>query len=139
MKTILHEGNQYILRFDRGEEVISALKHFCQQEKIDAGFFHGLGACSYLKLAYYHLETKKYIEQEFAQDLEIANVTGDIALAGKDLVVHMHGTFSDESMSAIGGHVMAMRVAGTCEMMLTKFDKPMTRKLDPDTGLKLLE
>ncbi len=139
MRTLLHEGNQYVLRFDRGEEVVTALKQFCHQEQIDAGFFHGLGACGYLKLAFYHLETKKYREKEFTRDLEIANVTGNIALFDGDLVIHMHGTFSEENMNAVGGHVVAMKIGGACEIMLTKFTKSMTRKLDTVTGLKLLE
>lgn len=139
MKIILQEGNQYVLRFDRGEEVIEALRQFCQREKIDAGSFHGLGACSYLKLAFYHLETKKYSEKEFTEDLEIANVTGNVALFEGDLIVHMHGTFSDENMAAFGGHVMAMKIGGACEILLTKFNQPMTRKPDGITGLKLLE
>ncbi|MEJ0021773.1 MAG: PPC domain-containing DNA-binding protein [Candidatus Doudnabacteria bacterium] len=139
MKTILHEGNQYVLRFDRGEEVISSLKQFCQQEKIVSVFFYGLGACSYLKLAYYNLETKKYQEQEFDRDLEIAGVSGNIAEFENDLTVHMHGSFADETMKALGGHVVSMKTAGTCEIFLTKFGQPMTRKFNPETGLKLLD
>lgn len=138
MITILNEKNQYLLRFDRGEEVVSALRQFCHHERIDGGFFHGLGACSHLKLAYYNLETKKYQEKEFNQDLEIANVTGNVAVMANDLIIHMHGTFSDESMKAVAGHVVAMKAGGTCEIMLTRFEQEINRKLDPETGLKLL-
>jgi uncharacterized protein len=139
MKTILHEGNQYVLRFDRGEEVMEALKKFCQQESIDGGFFQGLGACDYLKLSSYDLSTKKYNDHEFNQTLEIANITGNVAIADSDVAIHMHGTFSDDDLRAIAGHVMAMRVAVTCEVHLIKFDQPMMRKLDSEIGLKLLE
>ncbi|MBI2355888.1 MAG: DNA-binding protein [Candidatus Doudnabacteria bacterium] len=139
MKTVSHEGNQYVLRFERSEEVIAALKQFCQQEKIDSGFFQGLGACSYLKLAYYDLKNKKYLEKEFARDLEIANVSGNVAIMNGDLIIHMHGTFSNENMKALGGHVMSMKAGGTCEMTLTKYSNPMVRKFDEDSGLKLLE
>lgn len=139
MKIILHEGSQYVLKFVRGEEVFESLKQFCRQEKISAGFFQGLGACGYLKLAYYDLETKNYQEREFNQDLEMANLTGNIATFENDLIVHMHGTFSDRAMKAFAGHVAAMKVAGTCELMLTTFSQPMTRKPDPGVGLNLLE
>ena len=139
MKTILHEGNQYVLRFDRGDEVLSLLKQYCGQEKITSAFFHGLGACSYLKLAYYNLETKKYQEQEYNLDLEIAGINGNIAAFENDLIVHMHGTFAGETMKAIAGHVVSMKTSGTCEIFLTKFDQSMTRKFDPETGLKLLD
>ena len=128
-----------MLVFKRGEDIFSSLKEFCKQEKISSGFFHGLGGCSYLKLSFYNLETKKYEEEEFNKDLEIANITGNIATYENDLTMHIHGTFADEKMKCIGGHVMSMKAGGTCEIFLTKFDYLMTRKLDANTGLKLLE
>ena len=60
MKTILKSENQYILRLDRGEELISSLKKFCKKEKIGAGFFWGLGSAARMELAYYDLGKKKY-------------------------------------------------------------------------------
>jgi predicted DNA-binding protein with PD1-like motif len=138
-KIILREGNQYVITFKRGDEIISSLKDFCVEEKISSAFFHGLGGASYLKLAYFNLENKKYEEKEFSQDLEIATINGNIAVFENDLSVHAHGTFSDQEMKCLGGHVVSMRTGGTCEIMLTKFNQSMTRKLDPDTGLKLLE
>jgi predicted DNA-binding protein with PD1-like motif len=139
MKIILHESNQYVLKFVRGEEVLGSLKQFCRQEQIAAGFFHGLGACDYLKLAIYDLKTKTYVEKEFDKDLEIAGLTGNLALTDGELMVHMHGTFSDENMQAIAGHVSALKVAVTCEILMTRFDGSMSRKLDAGIGLKLLD
>jgi predicted DNA-binding protein with PD1-like motif len=139
MKIVLQQENQYVLRFDRGEEVINQLLSFCKQEKIVSGFFVGLGACSFLKLASYNLEAKKYEEKEFSQDLEIGNLTGNIAHMDGELIAHMHGNFSDANLKAIAGHVMLMKVGGTCEIMFTKFDQPMNRNFDTETGLKLLD
>lgn len=138
MKLILQEKNQYVLKFERGEEVVEALKQFCKKENISSAFFQGLGACSYLKLASYNLSEKNYEEREFNQNLEIANLVGNISTADGELVIHMHGTFSDHELRALAGHVLAVIISATCELMLTKFSKPMTRKLDPEIGLKFL-
>ncbi len=139
MKIIVKENNNYLLRFDRGEELIGVLKQFCQSEKISAGFISALGACSELKMAFYNLETKQYEEKEFKEDLEITNLSGNIANLEKDLILHIHGTFADREFKAFGGHVMSLTVGGTCEVHLTKFVGPMNRSLDASTGLKLLD
>ncbi len=138
MKLILRENTQYILRFDRDEEVMSGLKEFCLQERIKGGYFSGLGACDSVKLALYEFETKKYIEKEFNDELEIDTITGDIAMAGDDLIVHMHGTFSDREYKTYGGHVMNLKVSATCEIMLTTFSTQMNREFDSEICLKLL-
>jgi len=139
MKIILHEGNQFILRLDRGDEVVSLLKKFCQEEKIDSGFFYGLGACKSLKLSFYDLRLKKYIEKEFNQDLEIANLVGNISQSGEELVVHMHGTFSDKEFKTFAGHVVAVEVGVTCEIFVTKFNHFVVRKFNPEVGIKVLD
>ena len=139
MKTILHEDNHFVLRFNRGDEVVSLLKKFCQEEKIDSGFFHALGACKNLKLSYYDFQLKKYIEKEFNQDLEIVNLTGNISQSDGELIVHMHGTFSDKEFKTFAGHVVAMEIGVTCEMVITKFDHFIIRKFNPEVGIKILD
>ncbi len=139
MKTILHENNQYILRFDPGEEVVSTLKDFCKKERIFSGVFQGIGACDKLKLSYYDLKLKKYVEKDFNQDLEITNLTGNVAMHGEDIIIHMHGNLGDTEFQALGGHVMAITISVTGEIYLTKFDQPVNRKPYLDTPLKLLD
>lgn len=139
MKVIVNENNQYVLRFERGEEIMETLKQFCLREKISGAFLQGLGACNFLKLSAYDLKNKTYPATEFTEDLEIANLVGDISLAEEDLVAHMHGTFVNKKLEALAGHVLAVKVSATCEMLLTKFGSPMKRKLDPEIGIKLLQ
>ncbi|HEV8601740.1 MAG TPA: PPC domain-containing DNA-binding protein [Patescibacteria group bacterium] len=139
MKIILQEGNQYVLRFERGEELIEGLKQFCEEQKITAGFFVGLGACSYLKLAFYNLLTKQYEEREFNETLEIASLTGNVAVLNEQLIIHAHGTFSDKTLVAIAGHVSKLIIGGAGEIKFDKFDTTMKRKSDAITGLNLLE
>ncbi len=128
-----------MLRFDRGEEIISSFKTFCEQENIISGFFYGLGACKNLKLAYYDIEEKKYLDKEYPEDMEIANLTGNISQSDLGLVIHTHGTFSGKDFAAIAGHVVSAEVAVTCEIFLIKFEGPLARELDLKTGLKLLD
>ncbi len=138
MKIILKDTNQYVLTFERGEEVMGKLKEFCMKEGIEGGFLSGLGACGYLRLAYYNLEEKSYIEKEFSDDMEIASLTGNIAVVGEETVVHIHGVFSGRELSPVAGHVMEMKIAVTCEVHITKFPHQLKRELDSNIGLRLL-
>src|SRR5262245_9425654 len=137
MKKILNENTKYVLRFEKGEEVVASLKNFCEREGIRGGFLHGLGACDYLKLSFYNAQDNKYVVHEIKEELEIANLTGDISVADGEVMVHIHGTFSDKNLKAIAGHVQAVKISVTCEMLLEKFEKEMKRQMDEETGIKL--
>jgi predicted DNA-binding protein with PD1-like motif len=137
MKIIHQQTNQFVLKLDRGEELIETLKKFCQDEKISAAFFVGLGASSYLKVAWYNLETKQYEEKEFNETLEIAGMTGNVAMLDDKMIVHVHGSFSDKTLSAFAGHITKLVIGGAGEIKLDKFETTFKRQFDPETGLNL--
>lgn len=138
MKIVHQANNHYVLKIDRGEELVEQINSFSVAQQIKAGFFVGLGASSYLKLAWYNLETKKYEEKEFTETMEIAGLTGNIAYLSDQMIVHVHGSFSDRSLSAVAGHVTKLVIGGACEIMLIKFDTEFKRLYDSATGLNLL-
>ena len=128
--------NQYVLRLARGENVFETLQKFCRQEQIDGAFFFGIGAVDKAELAHYNVETQKYSSKKFDQALEVTNLTGNIALHDKEIVIHAHGTFSDASMHCLGGHVVSLQVSGTLELWLHK-SAALSKAIDEETGLKL--
>lgn len=139
MKLIHQQGNQYVLKLDRGDELIETLKQFCKDQQITAAFFVGLGASSYVELAWYNLETKQYEEKEFNETLEIASLTGNAAMLDEQMIIHVHGSFSNRSLSGIAGHVSKLIIGGAGEIKLDKFDITFRRKFDQETGLNLLD
>ncbi len=139
MKVILKDGRRYVLRFEKGEEVLGALKKFLTDEKITAGAFNGIGACGTAELSYFNLETKQYQSKVFSEDLEIVSLTGNGAILNGQVALHAHAVLSRADFSTIGGHVNKLVVSATCEMFLIKLDGKMERKLDEGTNLNLLE
>jgi hypothetical protein len=139
MKIISQEKNKYILRFDRGQEIVSGLENFCAENKIQSAFFIGLGAAQRIKLAFYDLKAKKYEDKEVKQDLEIASLSGNVAQMDSKYIIHCHGVFSDEKNKTVGGHVKEMEISATCEIFLAAFEKEIDRKYDNGTGLNLME
>jgi predicted DNA-binding protein with PD1-like motif len=129
----------YLVRLIRGEEVIGKLIELVEKEKIKSGFLFGLGAVANPKLGYYDLEAREYRSQTFEGDFEIVNLTGNISqLEGKPFI-HAHVTISDEECKALGGHLFSATIHATGEITVIDFGLPISRKLDEQIGLKLLD
>jgi uncharacterized protein len=139
MKLILKEGKKYVLRCDRGEDVIQELKKFCLAKKIGAAFFSAIGAASEVELAHYDFDKKRYSNKVLRQKLEINSLIGNIALLDGQIIVHGHGVFSDFSMQAQAGHVNKLIVAATCEIILEISKGKILRQHDKDIGLNLMQ
>jgi len=138
MKIILKDGKKFILRFDRGEELIEELKKFCLAKKIKAAFFSAIGAASQVELAHYDIDKKRYSNKIIRQKLEIDSLLGNTTLMDGKIIVHGHGVFSDQTMQAQAGHVNRLTIAATCEIFLEVLRGGVKRKYDEKTGLNLM-
>ncbi len=137
MKVVYSDKQTYILRFDRGEEVLGHLQTFCTENEIKAGTFWGIGAAEGIELAEYNLEKKEYRSKNIDQMLEIASLTGNVATVDGKVALHAHGVFSTlEEVHA--GHVMKLTVGVTCEITLMALPGELKREYNEEIGLKLL-
>jgi hypothetical protein len=131
--------DSFVIKIKRGEKIIEALQKFCKAQKIINAFFYGLGALDWVKLGEYNVSTKKYHELEFSKEMELTNITGNVANFPDGIIIHAHAAVSDHDMQAFGGHLADGRVSGTAEIYLTKLDSRIGKKYDEETGLKLME
>ncbi|MBV9159092.1 MAG: DNA-binding protein [Candidatus Kaiserbacteria bacterium] len=131
----------YLLRLEKGESVIATLTDFCEKQGIQAGFFHGLGAVKNTVIGYYPLEKKEYVFETHPEDREVASMTGNIALVDGKPFIHLHAVLSacEARLGTIGGHVKETEVAVTLEIFLTRFGESVSRAMNDDIGLKLLD
>ncbi len=139
MKVILKDANNYILRFDKGEEVFTKLGEFMQSEQLGACSFNAIGACSEAEVGYYNDHLKDYRKKPFYEELEIISLMGNISMVEGKPFTHAHGMFGRTDFSTIGGHVFKILVSVTCEMHLTRLEGIMQRKNSEELNLKLLE
>lgn len=139
MKIIQHQSDRYILRFDRGEEVISALADFCKLERIEAASFNAIGATNDATVCFYNMHDKKYEDHHIkGENLEIVSLIGNVSVLDFKPLVHAHVTLGDSSLNLRGGHAKKLVVSATCEMSLQKFKGWIERKFDEETGLNLM-
>ncbi len=129
----------YLLRLSKGEEIAKNLIAFCQSQNILSGFFHAIGGVSEAELGYYDLGKKEYQFKKIITTHEIVSLTGNITHVDGNPFIHMHGVLSDEQYACVGGHVKEGVVGATFEAYIVDFGKEITRALDPEIGLKLLQ
>ena len=139
MKTILQDNNNYVLRFDKGEDVIAGLRQFMKDQALQACSFSGLGACSLVELGFYNEHLKDYRMKPFLEELEIVSLNGNGSMAAGEPAIHAHGMFSRTDFTTAGGHVSKLVVSVTCEISLTKLEGGMQRKKNDEFNLNLLE
>jgi hypothetical protein len=138
MKVVLQDSRRYILRFDKGEEVLEGLQRFMKEQTISACAFFGVGACSEIELGFFNTHLKNYRKKPFTQDMEIISFSGNGGLMDGETVLHAHGSFGGTDFTIIGGHVFKLVVSITCEIFLIHLDGALERKLNSDFNLNLL-
>lgn len=134
------DGFNWLVRLEKGELLVESLAKLFKEQKLPSCWVSGLGGAVWAELGFYHLDKKEYEWKKLAQPLEILSLQGNVAWDGEEPVFHIHGSFSDDKMQALGGHVKELEVAGTCEILLHKwYANNLTRSRDENIGLNLLD
>ncbi len=132
-------ADRYFLSIDNHCEISAALSEFCKDENIHAGEIYGLGAVNDVVLRFLNPATKKYVDMEFKEQMEMANLTGNISEKDGYCYLHLHATFCKSDCSAIGGHLFSAVVSGACELVVIPSDIHLGRKFSEETGLNMYD
>lgn len=122
MKNYQKSNNTYILRLDVGQEICSEIKKFCLEHNIKGASVQGIGFADNIKLGTYNSEKQDYDRFVFEKGHEITSLVGNVTTKGEDLIVHLHGNFSNEKCEIIGGHLFEAMIALTAEIFITELD-----------------
>lgn len=128
----------YLIRLEKGEEIIATLTRVCQDNGIHAGYLHGLGAALWAELGYYDLDKQEYQFKKVDGLAEIVALNGNVALKDGQPFLHIHAVLADQNLQTFGGHLKEAATGGTCEVYISAFDFDIHRELDEATGLSLL-
>ena len=132
-------ADTYIVRIDRGEEIIASLTALCEKENIRLASVEALGAVDHAVVCVYDVPTKTFYRKEFNEAMEISNLCGTVTRKEGQVYLHLHVTVCDKDLNAHGGHATELRVAATCEMVVRTLPGEVDRKLDDDTGLNVFQ
>lgn len=130
----------YVIRMDRGEEIVSSLTAFCRKENVSLATVEALGAADHVVIGLYDVGARQYHKHTFDGPMEITSLLGSISTKDGEPYLHLHINLCREDMSVIGGHLNECRISATCEMIVRKIEGIVERKLDEEvTGLNLYQ
>lgn len=145
----IKDGASYIVRIDRGEEVLDKLNEFVKETDLKAGTVTGIGASSEVELGVYSIKKREYIKNKYEGEFEILSLIGNITQNAGDAYIHLHIMISDGMVLAggltfgmgvtVGGHLNKCIISGTCELRIDECENAYQRKVDDETGIKIID
>jgi predicted DNA-binding protein with PD1-like motif len=139
-KQIENQPKVFALIFETGDEIASVLQQFSKEQGLGGSSFKAIGALSYAKLGWFNWETKKYEPASVLDEqVELLSLIGDIALKEGEPQVHAHVVVGRSDGTAHGGHLLEARVRPTCELILSESPIHLQKKLDPESGIPLIQ
>ena len=139
----IKDGASYIVRIDRGEEVLDKLNEFIKETDIKAATITGIGACSEVELGVYSVKKREYNKYKYDGEFEILSLIGNITQDAGDAYIHLHIMISDGLAQGagitVGGHLNKCIISGTCELRIDECENAYQRKVDDETGIKIID
>ncbi len=131
-------GDTYVIRLDRGEEILASLTDFCKTEHVRLASVEALGAADHVIIGLYDVGKRQYHKHTFDGPMEITSLMGNISTKDGEPYLHLHINLCREDMSVVGGHLNECRISATSEMFVRRLDGTVNRRLDEAvTGLNL--
>jgi len=140
-KLLAENGGQrtFAVVLETGDELMACLKDFARRERLSAAQFSAIGAFSDAVMTYFDWETKQYLRNPVKEQVEVASLNGDVALAPDGgQAIHIHAVLGRRDGSAIAGHLAEGHVRPTLEVVLTESPAYLRKKHDPETGLAFI-
>ena len=132
-------NNTYVVRINKGEEIVQKIKELCEKEDIKTAEITGLGASNLVEIGIFNVNTKEYKTTTFEGMFEITSLVGNVTRKDGEVYLHMHINFSDETGLVKGGHLVKCRISATSEIIINKIDGEVGRKLSDEIGLNLIK
>ena len=133
-------ADTYVVRLDKGEEIIASLQALCEKEKIALGSIEGIGAADHAVIGLYDVGQRQYHKTELNGPMEITSLLGNITQKDGAVYLHLHINLCNKEMRILGGHLNECRIGATGEIIVRTLPEKVERLLDGKvTGLNLFK
>lgn len=127
---------EFVARMETGADWREEIETLAEEQEVDAGFFHAVGAVQDAEILFYDQREKEYDSVLFEEPLEVAACMGSISWQDAERFAHTHAVLSRPSGQAVAGYLDSATVfAGEC--YLREFEGELIREEDDMTGLDL--
>ena len=131
-------GDTYIVRIDKGEEILTQLKVFAEAEGVKLASITGLGAVKDFTVGVFDPNAKVYQSNRFQGVYEIVSLVGTINTMDGAFYCHVHMCAADQQGRAFGGHLNEAVISATCELVITCLPGRTDRVFSDEVGLNLI-
>ena len=131
-------GDTYIVRMDPGEEILTQLKVFAEQEGVKLASVTALGAVKDFTVGVFDTGAKVYKSNRFQGVYEIVSLVGTINTMNDAFYCHLHMCAADQEGHALGGHLNEAVISATCELVVTCLPGRTDRVFSDEVGLNLI-
>ena len=130
-------GETYLVRMDKGEEILTKLRELSEKEHIRLASVEALGAVNDFTVGVLRTAAKQYEAHNFTGDHEIVSLTGTVSTMNGGFYAHLHMSAGDDQGRVFGGHLNRAVISATCEMVVTLLPGTVDRVRSEDIGLNL--
>lgn len=133
-------GHRVQIRVERDAEVMSTLLAVATREGLGYGVVSGLGAVSWVKLAYLNAATREYETHEVTDQLEVVSLLGNLTLRDGQPFFHLHISCGRRDLSMFGGHFLDAVANPTLEVSIAiEEGASVIRVPDPESGAAVMD
>lgn len=131
--------DKYIIRLEKGEDIVESLNEFVNKQDIRLGKVTGIGAVNSIEIGLFHTKKKEYHSKKIEGDMEIVSLAGNISTMKGEKYLHLHIAVGDEDLKVHGGHLNSAKVSATAEIVVDVIDGEIGREFSEDIGLNLIK
>ena len=124
---------------DKGDEALAGITDAARRHGLDAAQLTAVGAMAHAEVGYFDRERRDYDRIPVREQVEVLSLLGDVADRDGTPVVHAHTVLGRRDGSVVGGHLLAGEVWPTLEVILTEVAPQLAKRVDPETGLALID
>ncbi|SEL81679.1 hypothetical protein SAMN05216359_11818 [Roseateles sp. YR242] len=129
----------FVLVFETGDEVMTVLQRFAQENALTACSLRAIGAFESAVVGYFDWERKEYLRIPVDEQVQVLSLLGDIALDGDTPKVHLHAVLGRRDGSTVGGHLLEAHVRPTLEVIASDAPTHLRRRFDAASGISLID
>ena len=130
----------YVVRLERGEELLAALRDLMLAEQVRGGTVVGLGAVENPVLGHFDRGKREYLRSRVEGIFELLSVSGSLSWFEGEPFPHVHVVLGDREMNVVGGHCFEAVVTVTAELRVwTGVADRIDRRMDDGLGLHLMK
>lgn len=132
-------GDTFVVRMDRGDEIVTELLNLARKENIALAEINGLGAVDEFTAGVFRLAEKTFQPNRFSGEFEIVSLTGTLSVKDGEPYCHLHMSAGDREGHVFGGHLSSACISATGEIVVRLIGGCVNRRFDETIGLNLFQ